>query len=59
MLSTTGLARRLKTEEESISSAHSTGEDTTKIPHPGVLKSWSRPREAERHLRLRGTTDST
>lgn len=57
-LSTAGLAGRLKTEEEGVTSVHSTGEDTTKIPQPDVLKSWRRPGETERQLCLRGTTDS-
>lgn len=43
---------------ESITSAHSSGKDTTKILYPDVLKSWRRPREAGRHLSLRGTAVS-
>lgn len=56
MLSTTGVVRKVKTREERITSAHNTGEDATKTPHPDALKSWRRPGEAERHLR--GMTDS-
>lgn len=57
MLSTTGLARRVKAEE--VTSAHSTGEDTTEIPHPDVLKSSRRPQRNRKISKFeRGMTDS-